>query len=237
MQLSLSSSKMTSIIIQNVTAEWDSRDWSLMRLSVESTVPYDTLKKLLSGRIQNPHLCNIAKIAYALNIDINALSGITAHSIQKMTKGHTSNMVRYLLDFEESLAVTKKYEKSKFIPVFLPLSTNQNSQYYCDAIGIENIEVTSYTERFGDRLAYGIKIRTNTYHPVYFQDDILLVAKDRAPVYGETGIFINEGRLFLRRFIDGSPIRLEPVNSIGSVITLKSLHNWHIVGYVLGVYR
>ena len=41
---------------------------------------------------------------YALNIDINALSGITAHSIQKMTKGHTSNMVRYLLDFEESLA-------------------------------------------------------------------------------------------------------------------------------------
>lgn len=237
MQQSLSPPQITSALIKNITAELDSHNWSLMRLSEESGVPYDTLKKLLSGRIHNPHLCNIAKIAYALNVDMNTLSGLTEHSMEVLGSQHTSNLIKYLVEFEKSLAVTKKYESKKFIPVFLPLSTAQNTGHYCDSIGGQMLSVDAYKDSIGDRAEYGIKIRTNTYNPVYCQNDILLIGKDRAPVSGETGIFINERKIYIRRFLDGSPIILEPVNSIGSAITLKSLRKWTIAGYVLGVYR
>lgn len=237
MHFGISNHKIITSLVKNITAELDARDWSLMRLSEEANVPYDTIKKLLSGKIQNPHLCNIAKIAFALNTDINTLSGLTSHSVQIIETGHTSNMIKFLMEFENSLTITKKYQRKNIIPVFLPLSTNQNPERYSDSVGIEPLAIDDYEDFFGNRIAYGIRIRNNTYHPVYYQNDTILIARDRAPVSGETGIFIHNGKLLIRRFIDGTSITLEPVNSIGSPIYLSSLENWTIAGYVLGVFR
>lgn len=237
MPIDISNQQIITSLVQNITREIEQRGWSIMRLSEEADIPYDTIKKLLSGKIQNPHLCNIAKISYALNIDMNTLSGLTEHSMQVMQTRHTNNMIYYLLELEKSLMATKKYQNNSFVPVFIPLSTSHNSEYYSDSIGVERMPTDAYESTFGHRISYGIKIRTNTYHPVYFQNDILMIARDRAPVSGETGIFIQNNRLFIRRFIVGNPITLEPINSIGSTITIPSLRNWVILGYVLGVYR
>ena len=66
---------------------------------------------------------------------MNTLSGLTELSMKVLGSQHTSNLIKYLVEFEKSLAVTKKYESKKFILVFLPLSTAQNTGHYCDSIG------------------------------------------------------------------------------------------------------
>ena len=50
-------------------------NWSLKTLSDRSTVPYETIKKVANGKIRNPSLKNIFKIAEAFDCSIDYLAG------------------------------------------------------------------------------------------------------------------------------------------------------------------
>ena len=237
MKLSLTKSEMTANIVSNISSELKARNWSLLRLSEESGVPYDTLKKLLTNRIENPNFRNIAKIAYALNVDINSLSGIAPVTPVESESDHSLKLIQYILEIEKSLAITKPFRKNDYIPVFVPLPSYEQIPFYGGGVAINYLAIDKYRERFGDKLSFGLRITGNSYHPVYFENDILLVGTNRPPLPGETGLFVNDGYAYIRRFKGGDGITLEPVNSLGNSIILDSLDGWTIMGYVLGVYR
>lgn len=62
-------SSMTGRMLQQMTA----KDWSIRVLSDESEVPYESLKKLLNGKILNPSLMSVLKIAMALDCSLDYL--------------------------------------------------------------------------------------------------------------------------------------------------------------------
>lgn len=218
-KLSLTKSEMTANITRNISSELKARNWSLLRLSEESGVPYDTLKKLLTNRIENPNFCNIAKIAFALNVDINSLSGIAPVTSVDPESTHSLKLIQYFLEIEKSLTITKPFRKNEYIPVFVPLPSYEQFPFYGGGVSVDCIAIDKYRERFGDKLSFGLRITGNSYHPVYLENDILLVGTNRPPLAGEVGIFINDGYAYIRRFKGGNGITLEPVNSIGNSIT------------------
>ncbi len=239
MTLPLLPMEITTITIANISAELKKRGWSLLQLSKESGVPYDTLKKLLTNRIENPHLCNIVKIAYALNIDLNQLVGLTAENnfLKKDHLTHKGRIISYISELEDSLILCRGCCSEDYIPLYTPLGSPATTIHCFDSCCISTLAVDHYRERFGEALSFAIRITTNSYHPVYYDKDILLIGRDRPPLPGETGIFIHDGRIFLRKYQTSPCITLLPVNLIGNSIYLDSFDGWYIFGYVLSVYR
>lgn len=239
MKLTLTPGEITSMTVASICRETQKRGWSLMHLSEESGVPYDTVKKLVTYRIENPHLYNILRIAYALDMDLNTLLEHPKNSQDSLSsfETHSQRMVSYLTKLEESLSVCEPYRCNDYIPVFEPLGTRMVDSLSLDSYSIMTLPVDEYRKRFGSKLSCGIRISTNDYHPVYYAGDILLMGRDRAPVSGETGLFIRDNCLYLRKFLSGSFITLAPVNKLGTPLYLDSLDGFFIFGYVLTVYR
>ncbi len=67
--------RLTEVLIENILQRLAKRDWSLKMLADESGVPYETVKKLISHKIQRPSFHCIWQIAGALGCSTDALTG------------------------------------------------------------------------------------------------------------------------------------------------------------------
>ena len=74
MQLDATSAEVTNELVNAILLHMKKKNWNLTQLSIESGVPYDSLKKYSSRKIYNPHIYNIIKICYALDMDLGELS-------------------------------------------------------------------------------------------------------------------------------------------------------------------
>ena len=63
------------ILTERITIQLSLHNWSLKMLSDNSGVPYETIKKVANGKIQNPSLKNVMKIAEAFGCSIDYLTG------------------------------------------------------------------------------------------------------------------------------------------------------------------
>lgn len=63
------------ILTERITIQLSLHNWSLKMLSDNSGVPYETIKKVANGKIQNPSLKNAMKIAEAFGCSIDYLTG------------------------------------------------------------------------------------------------------------------------------------------------------------------
>ncbi len=239
MQFPFSATETTKKIIDNIYIRMEEKNWTLTRLSIESGVPYDSIKKYLSYKVENPQYYNLIRICYALDMNLGDIlpSSSSTNELSPITSSHSLHLVEYVKQLEHSISVCSSYKKKDYIPVFRPMGIRKSSSLYLDSFSMSLLETGSYRERYKNSLACGIEIRTSAYHPVYMENDIILVGKDRPPAYGETGVFIHDGKIYLRRYLPGNPICLEPVSGLGDTITLNTLEGWFIFGYVLTVYR
>lgn len=238
MKKALTPKEITAIAVVNISNELQKKNWSLLRLSEESGVPYDTVKKLLTYRIDNPHMSNLVKIASALDCTLDNLIPLTVCPDSNQDKDtRVGRLMQYMTELEKSLAVFEPVQSEEYLPVLSPIGNRNSGGLYEDSCAITAIPIGQYRKRFGDQLSCAIRVTTNSYHPVYYQNDILLIGKDRMPLTGETGVFVKDGYIYLRKFISGNYITLAPVNHIGTSIYLESLEGWFIFGYVLTVYR
>ena len=62
-------------LTERITIQLSLHNWSLKMLSDNSGVPYETIKKVANGKIQNPSLKNAMKIAEAFGCSIDYLTG------------------------------------------------------------------------------------------------------------------------------------------------------------------
>lgn len=67
--------ELTDIIISNICAELSRRNWSLKMLADKADLPYESVKKLISRKIQKPSFISIWQISCALDCSIDKLAG------------------------------------------------------------------------------------------------------------------------------------------------------------------
>ncbi|MBQ0059090.1 MAG: DNA-binding protein, partial [Lachnospiraceae bacterium] len=101
------------------------------------------------------------------------------------------------------------------------------------------VNIAGYRRKYGNEITCGIRVTSNHLHPVYLKNDILLISK-RPIRDGDTGIFLNTetGCVYLRKFYQTSPCRLEPINGYGETFYVDSdsqedMGKWIKFGYVL----
>ena len=143
----------------------------------------------------------------------------------------------HLLDIE--IELSEKYDNAQdYISVFVPTGNMEDGMIY-DSQNIIKVNAAPYREKFGDSLDYGIQITSTHLHPVYMEGDILLISR-RSIRDGDTGIFYNKenGRIYIRKLVKSSPIKLIPVNEFGNTICIDAsddaeVQKWSKLGRVL----
>lgn len=70
-----SSEMLTALLLENIFRELAKRDWSMKMLADQAELPYETVKKLLGGKIIRPSFVSVWQIAAALECSLDELSG------------------------------------------------------------------------------------------------------------------------------------------------------------------
>ena len=76
-------------IIKKLTKEIENRlgalHWSISRLALESNTSYDTLKKIVAGKVTNPSFCTIISICQCLDISLDHIIFSTSNDFESIT--------------------------------------------------------------------------------------------------------------------------------------------------------
>ena len=188
--------------------------WSVKTLSDKSNIPYETLKKLLARKTENTSFHNIMKIALAFNCNLN-----------------------YFIEPFENNDI--RQTPNTKIPLYYPKSSAnlKRNDSVCQPLQ-DSLDISCYPKYIQNQVQYGIVISTYSYHPIYTINDVLLINCSRAPLPGETGIFLHKNNLHIRTFLPSfDAIILEAINKIGPDIIIRDFTNWTTLGYVMGVHK
>lgn len=146
-----------------------------------------------------------------------------------------------LVDFEKAFADANE-DFEDYVTVYVPTGNMEDGMVY-DSSNVEKVKVSSLKKRYKEQLSCGIRITSNHLHPTYNKGDILLIS--RRPIRdGDTGIFLNKenGCVYVRKFYQTSPCRLEPVSGYGETFYVDSddpveMDKWIKFGCVIAKVR
>lgn len=214
------------------------KGWTLRALSDRSGVPYETLKKLAGGKIDNPSLQSIVKVAQAFDCSLDALLMEEPALFAKMRalSARSRDFLEAIADFELALSVRAADSGQCFVPVTVPTGCMEDGMIY-DSLSTEYMDISPYLSRFGSRIVCALKITGNAFRPVYVEGDILLIARDRQPHYGTVSVFLHHNQLYIRKYIPGTPPLLAPLNHDSPAVSLDRPEEWSLFGCVLTVAR
>ena len=139
--------KAAYVITNRIYYLLETRHWSVKTLSDESNIPYETLKKLLTRKIENTSFHNIMKIALAFNCNLNELL---------VMPENTSLDLDYVDNIETSLDYCTKPPKTYKIPLLTPYTFLHRNfpDSLCSSEVMDTLSICS--EHFPD-IAYGIR--------------------------------------------------------------------------------
>lgn len=147
-----------------------------------------------------------------------------------------SSLIDFELAFTEDLLAGE--QEADYITVLVPTGSMEDGMIY-DSYSTEKINIASYRKRYGDLVDIGMRITSDYLNPAYHRNDVLLICQ-RPIRDGNTGIFFDKetGLLHVRKFRQGYPIRLEPINGYGKTICIDSndrsaMDRWTHIGYVV----
>lgn len=138
----------------------------------------------------------------------------TAKTLRRLSSSQL-RFIRNIVDFEAAFTLGEK-RCEDYISVLVPTGEMMDGMIY-DSCQVVKVEAAAYRKLFGDDLNSGIQITSIHFQPVYNPGDILLLSKN--PIRdGDTGVFLNreDGRLYIRKFRQGTPCILEPITYYGT---------------------
>jgi len=159
---------------------------------------------------------------------------------------HTQQSLLNLVRLESELATENvhptAYNDANLICLYTPTGNMTDGMIF-DSANKEFLNVSKYRTTLGSYMDCAIRITSNHLHPVYHVGDILLICQ-QPPRDGDTGIFIHKPtmRIYIRKFYQTKPCRLEPLTNMGRTIYVDStnpndMNQWIKFGYVLTKYR
>jgi len=225
---------------QNLRERLQKSKISLNYLSAQADISEDTLRSIIYGKSQDIKLSSILKIAHVLDCSLDSLIGRSVYSIQEESmikqlrnlSEHSLRTVQVLIDLEEKTTLQNSITHQDTITVFLPTGNMKDGIFY-DNSRFEILDITDYPKELKERIAFGVKINTPHFEPVYFLNDILLFSQHNAPERNDIVLAVNKaGRLFLRKI---TPFGLDPINGFGKKIPANEMTEYTIMGVVLKV--
>ncbi len=87
---------LTGVIIDNICRELARRDWTLKTLADRADLPYESVKKLVNGKIARPSFISIWQIANAFGCSMDSLAGRSdpSRAILRQIAENASEVIR-----------------------------------------------------------------------------------------------------------------------------------------------
>lgn len=232
----ISQTKM--IFLNNINNFLSKNHWTIKNLSDYSNLPYESTKKLINGKVDNPSIYTISKIADALGCSVDFLLGKSNArcAVSKDLPLRAFTLLEEVAKFETYLARENQKNHSLNIPVFVPTGKLKDG-FIFDSISTENIDISQNFKDYEEMIMCGFKITNTSLTPAYLNNDVLLLARDRYPQSGEIGVFLIGNKCYIRKYISGFPCKLECINGNNEPIVIKDIKNLHFIGRVLTVIR
>ena len=229
---------LKSNIIKNINKILNTSKWSIRKLSDFSGLPYESVKKLLSGKIKNPTIYTLYKISQALGCGMDYLIGydIGCSIPAGELPPRAFTLLQEIVRFEHSIQQNNQTNGVMEIPVFVPTGLVKDGMIY-DSVYTETINAYAYSDICNNIIMCGIKILGNNLTPTYLDGDTLLIARDRFPVPGEVGIFLKGKAVYIRRYEMGQPMRLVAITNCGDTLLINNIDDIHFFGRVITVIR
>lgn len=179
-----------------------------------------TYKKIISRETEKIDLYTAYRMAKLTGKTIDELLGgdaphrATMQKVRALTEQQRI-FIESIIDFE--LQFTDMHTDSTLISVIIPTGNFEDGMVW-DSAALEKMEV-----HCPHTVTCGVRITSNHMHPVYVKGDTLLIS--RRPIRdGDTGIFIDKenGRAYIRKFLQTSPCQLVPLNGLGETLYVDS---------------
>lgn len=227
--------KETSAFInRRIYLQLEKRHWSVKTLSDKAGIPYETLKKLLSMKTENTSFHNIARIALAFECNLTYLTGSFSSS---SAADPDTAMNAYDSSIGASYQTCDAGEHNSYIPV---LCCREEDCIFASQRGLlsNTLDIETFPPSLQREVDYGLLVTSYCYHPVYYEQDILLISRKRSPRIGEIAVFSHQEKFFIRQLgKQKSQFILSPVNGLGCDIIISDFSDWQILGYVIGIHR
>lgn len=194
-------------------------------------------KKMIGGETSSVSLYTAYQVERLSGVPIVKLLGMESEELiwQEKYQSLSERQKRYMrMMLELEVQIRPRENEEKFCMLLYPAGAMEDGMSF-DSFHKEQINVGEYGTWYGSRLLFALQITGHCFSPVYVEGDVLLIANDRGPQIGEIGIFLNAGKLYMRRYAGANPMVLQPVAARGREICVlgSEIQNWYQVGYVL----
>ena len=237
--------ELTTVFVEHLEHERNLAGLTQTQMAEKMDLSLSGYKKIISGETYKIDLYTAYRLSLftgkSISEFLDDIHSDLSDIIEKMRKLSPLqlNFVSTIVDFETAfLDGISPGASSDYVTLFTPTGALRDGMIW-DTAHMEKINVSHYRRIFGSQLHCAMRITSDHLHPVYGQNDILLISK-KAPRDGDTVIFIHSRthRCYLRRFRQTMPWTLEPINSYGIPLTIDTndpceRNNWIIFGKVL----
>ena len=206
--------------IDNIEKERVRLNLTQAQMAQKLDMSVSNYKKLIAGQYRRPNLF-LAQRLYELtgkllfaffDFDSPKLNAIS--KFMKLSDTQCS-FIEGIIDFELALSTSKEENTDDYLTVLIPTGNCEDGMIW-DSANVRKVNIAPYRKRYGSQINAGVEVTSNHLTPVYHMGDILLISR-RPPRDGDTTIFLNteNGRAYLRRFIQQVPRILQPINGYG----------------------
>ena len=212
---------------------------SLPQFAEMCDLPFETVKNIYYGKTPDPKISTEARMAKALEMNIDCLMGQCPHNADEKNLlqyfrscgNHGRSIIILSAKYEALMARNQREAPAKHtVPCMLPKGEIHNGIIYedCETIEIETSIKSAYV---------GIRVTANCLMPTFCKGDILLFA-NRFPEHGEIGAFYVGDRAFVRKYIEEEKqFRLQCLHNRSDDIIVKYLNEIEYIGTYCGVIR
>lgn len=206
--------------IDNIEKERVRLNLTQAQMAQKLDMSVSNYKKLIAGQYRRPNLF-LAQRLYELtdkllfeffDFDSPKLNAIS--KFMKLSDTQRS-FIEGIIDFELAFSTSKEENTDDYLTVLIPTGNCKDGMIW-DSANVRKVNIAPYRKRYGSQINAGVEVTSNHLTPVYHMGDILLISR-RPPRDGDTTIFLNteNGRVYLRRFIQQVPRILQPINGYG----------------------
>ncbi len=210
-------------------------DMSLQELADKAGVPLETIRNIYYGKVTDPKVSTMMSISEVLQVSVNYLMGKGLYSPEEQLLVrtyrkcgvHGKSIVNLVAKYEANISQIERESREKHkIPCLVPMKIKDGFNYVNnDVAEVETTEKEAYT---------AIKISSHAFAPVFCKGDIVLIA-DRFPEEGEKGVFVLEGKGYIRQFVETETgYTLKSLNGREKDIHLKRLDSVVCIGTCTG---
>jgi len=115
-------------LIDNINRAMYDNGWNLRILSEKADIPYESLKKLMNSKINNPSLSSLLRISLALDCSIDTLLGLSCNNVSPLLSDvsyfelppRAIELMKEIAKFETQLARQNNANETHYIPVIIP---------------------------------------------------------------------------------------------------------------------